>query len=189
MKRLIEITLRKNLKNSEKPKYSVFSNGKIYLLLIFLFCFSKGMAQTSPILQEDRQNRADLNSINENDTIPGQSDSLQVVVNGIQTTIKYYAADSIITKLLTNQTYLYGKARIEYGDINLAAERIVIDRNKNELTATGVQDSTGVWLGRPVFKDGSDIFDTEEIRYNFETQKAYIKGVATQQQEGFLRGV
>lgn len=146
------------------------------------------MAQTSPILQEDRQNRADLNSINENDTIPGQSDSLQVVVNGIQTTIKYYAADSIITKLLTNQTYLYGKARIEYGDINLAAERIVIDRNKNELTATGVQDSTGVWLGRPVFKDGSDIFDTEEIRYNFETQKAYIKGVATQQQEGFLRG-
>ena len=138
--------------------------------------------------QNERNNRAEPELPNRNDTIPGQSDSLQVVVNGIQTTIKYYAEDSIITRLISNQTYLYGNARIEYGRINLAAERIIIDRNKNELHATGVQDSLGNWVGRPVFKDGPDIFDTEEIRYNFETQKAYIKGVATQQQEGFLRG-
>ena len=188
MKRLIEITLRKNLKNSEKPKFSVFSNGKIYLLLIFLFCSFSLQAQLIRAGEEDRQNRADPQSFGRRDTIPGRSDSLQVVINGIQTTIKYYAEDSIITKLISNQTFLYGKARIEYGTINLAAERIIIDRNKNELLARGVQDSTGTWLGRPVFKDGPDVFDTEEIRYNFETQKAYIKGVATQQQDGFLRG-
>lgn len=189
MKRLIEITLRKNLKNSEKPKFSLFSNGKIFLLLILTLCFFSAEAQVIDAgMEEDRQNRAEREKLVPRDTIPAPSDSMQVVVNGIQTTIKYYAEDSIITKLLTNQTYLYGNARIEYGDINLAAARIVIDRNKNELLATGVQDSAGVWLGRPVFKDGPDIFDTEEIRYNFETQKAYIKGVATKQQEGYLRG-
>lgn len=189
MKRPIEITLRKNLKNSEKPKFSVFSNGKIYLLLILLLCSLTSKAQIIRAIDEqDIQNRAVTENINRNDTIPGRTDSLQVVVNGIQTTIKYYAEDSIITRLISNQTYLYGNARIEYGNINLAAERIIIDRNKNELRATGVQDSTGTWLGRPVFKDGPDIFDTEEIRYNFETQKAYIKGVATKQQEGFLKG-
>lgn len=189
MKRLIEITLRKNLKNSEKPKFSLFSNGKIYLLLIFVFCSFVIKAQTSGAGEGQLQNRAEISDTVQRDTIPsGTSDSLQVVVNGIQTTIKYYAEDSIITRLISNKTFLYGNARIEYGDINLAAERIIIDRNKNELTATGVQDSTGTWLGRPVFKDGPDVFDTEEIRYNFESQKAYIKGVATKQQEGFLRG-
>jgi len=189
MKRLIEITLRKNLKNSVKPKFSLFSNGKIYFLLIFLFCIVSARSQTTGTSEEQIQNRAEILEPNQNDTIPaGTSDSIQVVVNGIQTTIKYFARDSIITKLLTNQTYLYGNARIEYGRINLAAERIIIDRNTNELHATGVQDSLGNWVGRPVFKDGPDIFDTEEIRFNFETQKAYIKGVATQQQEGYLKG-
>ena len=189
MKRLIEITLRKNLKNSVKPKFSLFSNGKIYFLLIFQLCFLSLSAQTAGAGEGEIQNRAELADVSKSDTIPtGVSDSIQVVVNGIQTTIKYFARDSIITKLITNQTYLYGNARIEYGNINLAAERIIIDRNSNELYATGVQDSLGNWVGRPVFKDGPDVFDTEEIRYNFETQKAYIKGVATKQQEGFLRG-
>lgn len=185
MKRPIEITLRKNLKNSEKPKYCVFSNGKIFFVVILLLCVSFAQAQSG---EGNQQNRAENQRPAANDTLPGQSDSLQVVVNGIQTTINYYAEDSIITRLIDNTTYLYGNAKIEYGDINLIAARITIDKNKNELIATGVQDSTGTWIGRPIFKDGADIFDTEEIRYNFETQKAYIKGVASKQQDGFLRG-
>ncbi|MEC7752693.1 MAG: putative LPS assembly protein LptD [Bacteroidota bacterium] len=188
MKRLIEITLRKNLKNSEKPKFSVFSNGKIFFIVLAILCTSSLKAQFIRAGQESRQNRAEAEQPVKNDTVPGISDSLQVVVGGIQTTIKYYAEDSIITKLLTNQTYLYGNAKIEYGNIKLVAERITIDKNKNELMATGIQDSLGNWVGRPIFQDGPDIFDTEEIRYNFETQKAIIKGVATKQQDGHLRG-
>lgn len=189
MKRLIEITLHKNLKNSEKPKFSLFSNQKIFFILTIFICFVSSRAQSTAAGEAIRQNRAESTEVvSKKDTVPAISDSLQVIVNGIQTTIKYYAEDSIISKLLTNTTYLYGNAKIEYGDINLAAARIIIDRNKNELTATGVQDSLGNWLGRPIFKDGADIFDTEEIRYNFETQRAIIKGVASKQQEGYIRG-
>ncbi len=122
------------------------------------------------------------------DTVPLLQDSISINVNGFQTTVKYFAEDSIINKLVTNQTFLYGNAKIEYGQINLVAERITIDKQKNELHATGVQDSTGVWVGLPVFKDGPDIFDTREITYNFKTQKARIKGVSKKEPDGFIRG-
>ena len=115
-------------------------------------------------------------------------DSLTIQKGGIETTIKYYAEDSIITKTLTNVTYLYGNAYIEYGDIKLEAAEITIDRNINELTARGMQDSTGTWIGLPIFEDGPEKFETREIRYNFDTDRARIKGVATEQQEGFLSG-
>ena len=122
------------------------------------------------------------------DTVPTLQDSMKVNVDGIETTIEYYAVDSIITKTQTNTTYLYGDARIKYGTIDLLAAEIIIDRNTNELIARGVQDSTGIWRGRPIFKDAQGVYETEEIRYNFVTQRARIKGVATDQPDGQLQG-
>ena len=122
-------------------------------------------------------------------TTPAPTDSIKVTnSSGIETTIKYFAEDSIITKTATNITYLYGNAYIEYGDIKLDAARIVIDREKSELTATGIQDSTGSWIGLPIFKDGGDVYETREIRYNFQSNRAKIKGVATKQPDGYLAG-
>ncbi len=150
------------------------------------------MTGVKPDSVANLQNRAESLPTNEsiipNDTIPGIRDSTKIVVNGIETTISYYALDSIITKVQTHTTYLYGDARIEYGTINLRAAQITIDRSTNELTARGVQDSTGTWIGRPIFKDAQGVYETEEIRYNFETQRARIKGVATEQPDGYLRG-
>ena len=134
-------------------------------------------ADTIPAVKKDTANRR-----------PAPTDSITINKGGIETTIKYYAEDSIITQTLTNVTYLYGNAYIEYGDIKLDAAEIIINRNTNELTARGVQDSTNTWIGLPIFQDGPEKFETREIRYNFDTNKARIKGVATQQQEGYLSG-
>ena len=71
----------------------------------------------------------------------------------------------------------------------LNAAEIVIDQSKQELIAKGTLDSLGNWIGRPVFTDASRRYETEEIRYNFITQKTRIKGVATQQPDGILREV
>ncbi len=128
-------------------------------------------------------------SADSTNTRPAASDSIKVTdSNGIETTIKYFAQDSIITKTATNVTYLYGNAYIEYGDIRLDAARITLDRGKSELTAFGIQDSTGSWIGLPIFKDGADTYETREIRYNFQSNRAKIKGVATEQPDGFLAG-
>jgi lipopolysaccharide assembly outer membrane protein LptD (OstA) len=42
------------------------------------------------------------------------------------------------------------------------------------------------WKGKPVFKDGKDTYETNEITYNIKTQKGYIRHVVTQQGEGYI---
>lgn len=107
----------------------------------------------------------------------------------IQTTIKYYGEDSIITDFAANKVYLHNQAWFEYGNIRLEADLIIIDWEKSELFASGVTDTLGSITGRPVFTEGGSTYEIrKEMRYNFKTQKAIIKDVVTEQQDGLLRG-
>jgi hypothetical protein len=132
-----------------------------------------------------------------NDSIPPKkddsvavSDTTNLVPKGdILTTVKYYGEDSIITDFTQNKVYLYKDAWFEYGEIRLDADLIVIDWDKSELFASGVLDSLGKITGNPIFKEGSSTYEIrKEMRYNFKTQKAIIKDVVTEQQDGLLRG-
>jgi hypothetical protein len=124
------------------------------------------------------------------DTIPPSADTSIVVPKGdIQTTINYFAEDSIVSDFTQNKVYLYNDAWFEYGNIRLDADYIVIDWEKSELFASGIVDSLGAIQGNPIFKEGPSTYEIrKEMRYNFRTQKAIITDVVTEQDEGFLRG-
>ena len=108
--------------------------------------------------------------------------------NDIQSTINYTAKDSIVTSIDAKIVRLYGEAKIIYGEIELEAEEITIDYNTNTLHAHGKTDSLGRRIGYPIFKNGSEVYETKDISYNFVTRKARIKEVVTEQGEGFLHG-
>ncbi|SHN18145.1 hypothetical protein SAMN04488057_109133 [Cyclobacterium lianum] len=115
--------------------------------------------------------------------------AINAEIGDISTTINYYAEDSIISDFSQNKVFLYKGAWFEYGNIRLDADYIIIDWEKSELYASGLEDSTGVVQGTPVFKEGQSIYEIrKQMRYNFETQKAIISDVVTQQDEGLLRG-
>lgn len=117
-------------------------------------------------------------------------DSANIVPRSdIQTDILYFAEDSIITDFAENKVYLYKNAWFEYGEMKLEADRIIIDWKNSELYASGVTDSLGAVAGNPFFKDGASVYEIrKEMKYNFKTQKAVIKDVVTEQQDGVLRG-
>ena len=119
-----------------------------------------------------------------------QADSAKIMpTSTIQTEILYFAEDSIVTDFVENKVYLYKNAWFEYGQMKLEADRIVIDWKNSELYATGVSDSLGNVVGNPFFKDQGTTYEIrKEMRYNFKTQKAIIKDVVTEQQDGILRG-
>jgi hypothetical protein len=99
-----------------------------------------------------------------------------------------HANDSIVQDLKNKMVYLYGDAEITYGNINVKAAFISVDFNKNILFAKGVQDSTGKWVGTPVFKQGNETFESQTIQYDFVTRKGIIHDVRTQEEDGFLQG-
>ena len=117
------------------------------------------------------------------------SDSTRTApVGDITTTVLYKSTDSIYMNLQSTQVNLYGNASIEYKPIALDAEEISINWVQNIIDAHGVPDSTGVEVGKPVFRSGSEEYETNNIRYNFKTQKAVISGLVTKQGEGIIHG-
>ncbi|HEY8401518.1 MAG TPA: putative LPS assembly protein LptD, partial [Cytophagaceae bacterium] len=113
---------------------------------------------------------------------------VQTQKSDVETTIKYTARDSIRLDVIKNIVYLYGDAKIDYGDITLTAEKIEINWGSNVLTAMGAIDSTGKKTGVPVFKEAEDQYSADTIRYNFKTKKGLISGIVTQQGEGYIHG-
>ncbi|WP_224999366.1 putative LPS assembly protein LptD [Cesiribacter sp. SM1] len=168
-----------------------------YVLLQLLFCvFSLSLwaqeqpRQAQPALPTQEN---DTTNLPQADTL--QTDTLRVNLpatpqaqGDITTTINYNAKDSILFDAANRIVYLYGNAKIDYGDIKLEAAQITIDWNQSTLTAVGVKDSLGQETGKPVFTQGAETFVTDNIRYNFKNRKAVIRGVVTQQQEAYIHG-
>ncbi len=122
------------------------------------------------------------------DTVALDSAAQEPPKGDIETTIKYSARDSINFKMNGRIIYLYGDAKIDYGNIKMEAEEIVIDYTNSTIKAYGKEDSLGRSIGDPIFKEGEQTYETKDMIYNFKTKKARITRVVTTQGDGFLHG-
>lgn len=106
--------------------------------------------------------------------------------NVIEAPVDYESEDSLRFDVRNRKVYLFGNGIVKYEEINLKADYIVLDLKNNEVMATGWPDSTGTIAGKPHFKDKSEEFDADTLRYNFKTKRGIIKGVVTEEQGGYL---
>ena len=101
------------------------------------------------------------------------------------------AKDSIITELTDGQRkiYYYGGATVTYQDMTLTADYIEYDMKTNSVFARGRYDeATEEWVGQPEMTQGKATYKMEELHYNFDSQKASIFNMITQESEGLLQG-
>lgn len=109
---------------------------------------------------------------------------------GVDAPVEYTAEDSLVYDAPNKIAHLYGNSNVKYTNMDLTSDKIAMDIDKSNVKATGTVDSTaeGGVKGKPVFKMGSDTYDTDTIAFNFKSKKALIKNVYTEQQDGFLTG-
>ena len=100
------------------------------------------------------------------------------------------ARDSIIEDFSNGKRmiYYFGEVSVTYGNMKLTADYMEYDLATQTVYARGTKDSTGVITGKPVMEQGGKSYEMEEVRYNFETQKARITNMVTQEQDGILHG-
>ena len=101
------------------------------------------------------------------------------------------AGDSIVEDFSNGRrlVYYYGGVTVEYQDMSLTADFMEYDMETGVVHAKGTYDSlSGEWKGQPVMKQGKDEYTMEELRYNFNTQKARITNMTTHDNEGLLHG-
>jgi len=106
--------------------------------------------------------------------------------NGIDAPVKYTATDSLTYEAVTGRAYLYGDSHVEYQNMDLKSDKIFMVLDSSLVHATGSVDSTGTKYGTPVFKMGSDEYQSDTMAFNFKTKKGLISQVYTQQEDGFL---
>lgn len=103
----------------------------------------------------------------------------------LDATVVYTAKDSIVfTK--DNMGYLYGDADVKYGDLSITGENIIANLDSSLISATFALDSVGKEFGYPVFIQGGSEYEMKRVKYNFETGKAFINNVITQEGEGHI---
>lgn len=107
--------------------------------------------------------------------------------SGIDSPVDYSANDSLTYDAANYQARLYGESKVNYQNMDLASEKIFMRLDSNLVHAEGRLDSTtNQTIGSPVFKMGSDEYQTGPMSFNFKSKKGLIKDVYTQQDEGFL---
>ncbi|MGI6574169.1 MAG: putative LPS assembly protein LptD [Fermentimonas sp.] len=101
----------------------------------------------------------------------------------LEFTVNYTAQDSVVFTA-ENMAYLYGDSDIKYGKLAIKGEYITVDMDSSMISSTFGVDTLGKEFGYPVFTEGEDEYEMKKVKYNFETEKAYIHGVITKQGEG-----
>ena len=106
--------------------------------------------------------------------------------NGIDAPVTYTANDSMTYEGETGIAHLYGKSHVKYQDMDLESDQIYMSLDSSLVHATGSLDTTGQKFGTPVFKMGSDTYETDTMAFNFKTKKGLISNAYTEQQDGFM---
>ncbi len=112
------------------------------------------------------------------DTVPAGEQMLKAAV-------LYTAQDSMVFTA-DNMGFLYGNAEIKYGEMGIKGEFITMDMDSSIISSTFGIDSVGKEFGYPVFSESGTEYEMKKVRYNFDTRKAFINNVITQQGEGHI---
>ncbi len=84
--------------------------------------------------------------------------------------------------------YFYGDISVKYDDLEIRAEYMAYDMETKTVFAKGLPDTTGKVIGSPVMKQGNSEFSMESVYYNFESKKAKIRNMITQEDESYIHG-
>ena len=185
------------------PAFAVFAA----LLALFLSSFTQGP-------QRNRRGKTAIESqyvAPVKDTAkPVMSDSLLAVIDSTHRADSVFRADSILLLKSSSlkhpafstardslvedftpghrKAYYYGDVTVTYDDMKLTADYMEYDLETGTVYARGTTDSTGTTKGAPRMEQGGKSYSMEELRYNFNSKKARITNMITQEADGLLHG-
>ena len=133
------------------------------------------------------QNSNAQSLISKDSVIIKPMDTFRISKDAIDDIIEYSADDSSHFDIIAKKAYLWGNARVKYEGMDLKAYLIIVDFSKRELYAKGiVDDSTGKYVGKPIFNDGERDVEADTMIYNFLSKRGRTFGVALKEGDGYI---
>ena len=100
------------------------------------------------------------------------------------------AVDSVVFDARNNLIYSYRQGDVTYQGMNLKADYMRVNMHTRDIYAHGYTDTVDGKATKtlPEFADGGAPYTMDTITYNLDSRKAKIKGIATQEGDGWLVG-
>ena len=152
--------------------------------------FSSQVAEKK-VVPPDSLELARLDSIRVADSLFRADSAAMMAYSSLTAPAFSTARDSIIESFVDGKRIIhyYGDVTVKYQNMEMSAERMDYDMNSGVVHAYGVYDSLAQeWKGRPVMTEGGKTYNMEELRYNFNTRKARITNMVTNEDDGILHG-
>jgi lipopolysaccharide assembly outer membrane protein LptD (OstA) len=117
-------------------------------------------------------------------------DTTKKGANGLQEEVKWVAEDSTYFDAKNSILYLYGRARVTYGDYELDADYIRVKEKKHLIFASGRTDpKTRRYTGKPISKQKDESAITaDSLLFNYQTKKGKSFNASTEQDGNFITG-
>ena len=160
------------------------------LFCLLLLCLNTSIfAQEKDSIDFTRARQDSISLVNDSIPLdPRNNANVKYSKDGIEAQIDYSARDSIVYDLNNKKIYLYGDAKVNYTFLSMEASHIVFDMENSEVYAEYTLDSLNQKQGIPHFKDESQEFDAERMRYNFKTGKGVIYDVTSKYNDLYILG-
>lgn len=134
-----------------------------------------------------------LHFVSDSVTIAADTAALDSIINksSIESPIFSGGTDSIVKDFNVDgrkMMYYYGDVKVSYGDMEISSAYMAFDVDSKTVFAKGLPDTNGVIAGKPVMKQGDKQYEMESVYYNFNSEKAKINNMITQEAEGYLHG-
>jgi hypothetical protein len=187
---------------------------KNYYIVVFFLIWSLTplVSQTEKsvkAIEQDSIPEKNQNTIIEVDSIPldivmppdslQQNDSLlidkssdapryKISKDAIEETIKRGSVDSNWVSVKNKEEHLYGDAFIEYENVKIEAPYLIFNFEEKLAIAKVIPDERGRIAKKARFTEGDNEVLFDEMTYKFDTKKAIVKKMKTQESEFFVLG-
>lgn len=111
---------------------------------------------------------------------------IRISKDALPSIVKAKAKDSAVMDMKSNLFFLYGKAQVNYEDLQLTAGQVTYNQGSNVVTAAPyevMKDSTDE---KQTFTQGKEKFTYDSLQYNFKSKRAIVRNVHSQYGEGYV---
>ncbi|CAH0150122.1 MULTISPECIES: putative LPS assembly protein LptD [unclassified Chryseobacterium] len=151
---------------------TVFKN---ILQILIILIFNNFLAQETP---EKLPKNVVNDTISKKDTIVVKKESLDDILRT--------KAEDQRRDIPKKMTFLNKNAQVVYQDMQIDADYISIDDNKNLIYARGKQDSLGKIIEPVITTQAGKKYETNEFSYNTKTKQAIAYNARTEESEGVI---
>lgn len=96
------------------------------------------------------------------------------------------AKDSAILDMQTSIYYLYGDAEMKQDDLELKSGVVEFNQKINVISAYPEYDTNRIKVSEQSFKQGTETFTYDSLRYNFKSRRAIVRNARMQYGEAYI---